>query len=111
MHRAPSGQMPIGQMLDGGALRHCAVCPARAEYAYAFLALLVFNAMPFIVGDQPQGVENLNPAEALKAVSTAGDATKQLILAGLYGSAMVLLLRQPFRMIGYLGVPTLLLTG
>lgn len=85
--------------------------PGRASQAYAFLALLVFNAMPFIVGDQPQGVENLNPAEALKAVSTSGDASKQLILAGIYGSAMLLLLRMPFRLIGYLGVPTLLLTG
>jgi hypothetical protein len=66
--------------------------------------------MPFIVGDQPQGAESLNPVDMLNSVSSRGDVTKQMILLVLYsGFAALLLSRVPPRMMLHVGMPLILL--
>ena len=82
----------------------------HAEWCFTLLALLVFVSLPFIVGDQPQGAESLNPVDMLKAVSNTGDQLKQVILLGIYASfAALLVSRERARALLSLGGPTLLL--
>jgi O-antigen ligase len=83
---------------------------SRLEQAFTVLALVVFVSMPFIVGDQPQGAESLNPLDMLNTVSGAGDQLKQVILLGMYGAFAALLLagEQP-RALLFIGAPLLLL--
>ena len=82
----------------------------RAEWCFTLLALLVFVSLPFIVGDQPQGAESLNPVDMLEAVSNTGDQLKQVILLGVYaGFAALLVGRERARTLLFLGRPMLLL--
>lgn len=82
----------------------------RAEWCFTLLALLVFVSLPFVVGDQPQGAESLNPVDMLKMVSNTGDQLKQVILLGMYASfAALLVSRERARALLFLGGPMLLL--
>jgi O-antigen ligase len=74
------------------------------------LGIVILVSMPFIVGDQPQGAESLNPVDMLNAVSTGGDASKQAILLGMYGMFCAhLLIRERPRRLLFLGMPLILL--
>lgn len=76
------------------------------EWYYTLFALIVILSMPFVVGDQPQGADSLNPVDMLNTVSTGGDQNKQVILLGLYSGFTVLLLsRERLRAVLFLGYP------
>jgi O-antigen ligase len=78
----------------------------------ALLSIVVLLSIPFIVGDQPQGAESLNPVDRLETVAINGDATKQAILLFMYGTFAVLLLtRERLRTLQFLGTPLILLLG
>jgi O-antigen ligase len=86
--------------------------PTKLEWYFTALALVVFCCVPFIVGDQPQGAESLNPVDMLHSVSPAGDMAKQLILLALYsGFAALFLHKVPRRAMLLVGTPLLLLIG
>jgi exopolysaccharide production protein ExoQ len=80
------------------------------DWYLALLAVAFLAAMPFIVGDQPQGAESLNPVDLLRTISAEGDATKQAILLSMYGLFTGLLLyRERLRSVLLLGTPLLVL--
>lgn len=98
-----------GEAVEPGYLMRLTT-PGAAERLCLVLTLSIALAVPFLVGDQPQGADSLNPVKALEALSTSGDAVKQVIFAGLYAAAGGLLVRQlPFRALFFLGAPLLLL--
>src|SRR6516162_11131503 len=70
----------------------------------ALVGIVVLLSIPFIVGDQPQGAESLNPVDRLETVATHGDAAKQAILLLVYGTfAILLLCRERLRALQFLG--------
>ena len=84
----------------------------KLEWCFTLLALVAFCCIPFIVGDQPQGADSLNPVDMLKSVSPKGDQIKQMILAALYFGFTGLLLRKVHpRAMLFVGVPLILLVG
>jgi len=56
--------------------------PGRWERVFFVVAMSMYNAMPFLVGDQGQGAESLNGVNSLSMMSTRGDASKQLVASG-----------------------------
>jgi O-antigen ligase len=85
--------------------------PGVLECVFVIVALSLFLSVPFLVGDQPQGEDSLNPVKQLESLSTQGDAVKQLVFAGIYFCAVVLIaLRTQVRSLLTIGVPLLLLT-
>jgi hypothetical protein len=83
---------------------------ASLDWYMALLSIVVLLSIPFIVGDQPQGAESLNPVDRLETVAPHGDATKQAILLLVYGMFAVLLLRRErLRALQFLGTPLILL--
>ena len=79
---------------------------SRPESLLAFVSLIVLVSAPFIVGDQPQGADSLNPIEMLKTVSDAGDQYKQFVLLAIYGAcAAALVLKERPRSWLFIGAP------
>ena len=92
--------------------RRSPAVPSRAalDQALAGIGIVILVSMPFIVGDQPVGAEALNPVEMLNTVSTAGDASKQAILLGMYAMfGAYLLICERLRRLLFLGLPLILL--
>jgi O-antigen ligase len=84
----------------------------KLEWYFTLVALVVFCSIPFIVGDQPQGAESLNPVDMLKSVSPEGDQAKQMILTALYfGFTGLLLWKVHPRAMLFVGAPLILLFG
>ena len=82
------------------------------DRVYLTLMLAIFLSVPFIVGDQPQGAESLNPVKALESVGAEGDRSKQILMFLFYfGSFVMLLRRARLKMTLFLGTPLVLLTG
>lgn len=92
-------------------MTYTASSPTKVERWYLVLTLTVFNALPFIVGNQPRGGVLYDAQEIVnKAVSSQGDTYAQIVLLGLYGAcAIALLLRTQLRMLLFLGAPLLAL--
>src|SRR5262249_50656233 len=75
------------------------------------LAVTVYYAEAFLVGDQPDGADALNPIKALTHMSTQGDPVKQLLLLGLYAATALALVRKtPWRAWFFLGLPLIMLS-
>jgi O-antigen ligase len=86
--------------------------PGRWERVFFVVAMSMYNAMPFLVGDQGQGAESLNGVNSLSTMSTRGDASKQLVLVGLYFVCVLVLIRTTrLRTWSFLGLPLILLSG
>jgi len=81
--------------------------PTSIERWYFFFALVAFNAMPFLVGNQPL---ELNSLQAAGVLSVEGDSTNQIIFALLYALGGVLMLAHiRLRTLVHLGWPLALL--
>jgi O-antigen ligase len=86
--------------------------PTRWERVFFVVAMSMYNAVPFLVGDQGQGAEALNPVKTLSTMSTQGDAIKQLMLMGIYFVCVLVLIRTTrLRTWSFLGLPLIVLSG
>ena len=100
----------LGDDARRAAPRRSLAAPRAIERLYLVLAMSILLSVPFLVGDQPQGEQSLNPVKALEAMSVQGDLHKQILLGCLYaGAAALLVAYNRWRTLRLLGAPLLML--
>ncbi len=84
--------------------------PTKFEWWYISFLLVMFAALPFVVGGQATGADSLNPTKSLEHLGEGGDQIKQTIATALYAGCAVLLARHTrLRALLFLGYPLLFL--